>query len=68
LQAELRHHADNRQWQAVLDVDAELARLDPTAADPDGLASTARSTVAAEQRTADLERRYTQARAAEDAD
>jgi len=66
LQAELRHHASAGQWQAVLDVDAELARLDTTSSDPDGLTSQARAALAAAQRTADLERRYTQARAAED--
>ncbi len=66
LQAELRQHADAGQWQAVLDADAELARLDASAADPDGLATSARQAVAAEQRAADLERRYAQARAAED--
>ena len=67
LQAELRQHAGAGQWQAVIDVDAELGRLDPSASNPDGLASRARDALAAEQRTADLERRYDQARAAADA-
>jgi tetratricopeptide (TPR) repeat protein len=62
LEAELRHHASTGQWQAVLDVDAELARLDPSSSDPDGLTSQARATLAAAERTADLERRYAQAR------
>ena len=66
LQAELRQHAGAGQWQAVVDVDAELGRLDPSASDPDGLASRARDALAAEQRAADLERRYDQARAAAD--
>ena len=66
LHAELRHHAAAGQWQAVLDVDAELTRLDPSSSDPDGLATLARATLAAEQRAADLERRYAQARVAED--
>ena len=61
-----RHHAAAGQWQAVLDVDAELTRLDPSSSDPDGLATLARATLAAEQRAADLERRYAQARVAED--
>jgi tetratricopeptide (TPR) repeat protein len=67
LQAELRHHAAAGNWQAVLDVDAELTRMDRSAADPDGLATRAREALDAAQRAADLERRYTQARAAEDA-
>jgi len=66
LHAELRHHAGAGQWQAVLDVDAELTRLDPSSSDPDGLATLARATLAAEQRAADLERRCAQARVAED--
>lgn len=66
LQAELRHHAAASRWQAVLDVDAELARLDPSTSDPDGLATHARDALTAEQRTADLDQRYGQARAAED--
>ena len=65
LQAELRQHAGAGQWQAVIDVDAELGRLDPSASDPDGLASRARDALAAE-RAADLERRYDRARAAAD--
>ncbi len=65
LQAELRQHADARQWQAVLEVDAELGRLDPSSSDPDGLATRAREALAAEQRAADLTRRYDRARAAE---
>jgi len=65
LQAELRQHADTGQWRAVLEVDAELSRLDPSSSDLDGLATRARDALAAEQRAADLERRYDQARAAE---
>jgi WD40 repeat protein len=66
LQAELRQHASAGQWQAVLDVDAELTRLDPSSSDPDGLTTRVRDALTAEQRTADLERRYAQARNAED--
>jgi predicted TPR repeat methyltransferase len=66
----LRQHADAGQWQAVLDVDAELVGLDASSSDPDGLAARARDALAAEQRAAeqraaDLKRRYDQARAAE---
>lgn len=43
LQGELRYHSSLGSWEAVLDVSKELATLDPEAADPDGLASAARS-------------------------
>jgi tetratricopeptide (TPR) repeat protein len=43
LQTELRVHADSGNWRAVIDVSDELARLDPTGADPDGIASRARA-------------------------
>ncbi|RZL78966.1 MAG: CHAT domain-containing protein [Rhodococcus sp. (in: high G+C Gram-positive bacteria)] len=55
LQEELRFHADAENWQTVLDVDTELAALDPDAADPDGLTTHAQSAL-----------HYTKARAAED--
>jgi tetratricopeptide (TPR) repeat protein len=42
-QVELRHHYSAGSWQAVLAVDAELAGLDPAAADPGGLATKARA-------------------------
>ncbi|MEU7135080.1 CHAT domain-containing protein [Streptomyces sp. NPDC046261] len=71
LQAELRYHADNGHWQAVLDVVGELHRLDPAAGDPDGLATRARQALEEAEReaerTAALEHRYAEARAAEDA-
>src|SRR6266568_873373 len=47
LQAELRHHAAAGQWQAVLTVDAELTRLDPSSSDPEGLTTRARRELAA---------------------
>ena len=50
-QAELRHHFSAGNWQAVVAVDAELASLDPAAADPGGLTTKAR----AELGRADLE-------------
>lgn len=43
LQDELRIHAESKKWQAVVDVDDELTAVDPEAADPDGLATQARS-------------------------
>jgi tetratricopeptide (TPR) repeat protein len=49
LQGELRHHAAAEEWEAVLAVNDELATLDPAAADPDRLASTARDQLARRQ-------------------
>ena len=66
LRDELRYHADAGHWQAVLKVDAELTRLEPSSSDPDGLATSARATMAAEHRAVDLDRLYARARAAED--
>jgi hypothetical protein len=45
LHDKLRRHAAAGQWLAVLDISAELGRLDPGAADPDGLATQARHAV-----------------------
>lgn len=45
LQGELRYHSSLGSWGAVVDVSAELATLDPNAADPDGLASAARAEI-----------------------
>ncbi|MDR6686515.1 hypothetical protein J2Y41_002076 [Arthrobacter sp. 1088] len=45
LQGELRYHSSLGSWGAVVDVSAELATLDPAAADPDGLASAARAEI-----------------------
>ena len=66
LQGELRHYATAGQWQAVLDVDAELGRLDPAATKPDGLATQAQQAIDDEKRADDLAHRYTRARNAED--
>ncbi|SDX03731.1 CHAT domain-containing protein [Arthrobacter sp. cf158] len=41
LQGELRYHSSLGSWEAVLDVSAELASVDPDAADPDGLTTAA---------------------------
>ena len=46
LQDELRVHADDEDWTAVLTVSADLARIDPQAADPEGLATRARALLA----------------------
>ncbi|MFE4197904.1 CHAT domain-containing protein [Paenarthrobacter sp. NPDC056912] len=45
LQGELRYHSSLGSWEAVLDVSAELATVDPAAADPDGLASAAEAEI-----------------------
>ncbi|HEY5361237.1 MAG TPA: trypsin-like peptidase domain-containing protein [Streptosporangiaceae bacterium] len=62
LQAKLREQFGAGQWQAVIDIDAELARLDPSASDPDGRTTRARAALAAD----DLDRRYNQALADQD--
>ncbi len=49
LQGELRDHAAGGQWQAVLDVNAKLGRLDPSATDPDQLATHAQRVLAEER-------------------
>jgi tetratricopeptide (TPR) repeat protein len=46
LQDELRVHAADEEWEAVVAVSDELAVLDPAAADPDGLATRARAVLA----------------------
>ena len=46
LQDELRVHAEDEDWRAVLTVSDELALLDPGAADPEGLTTRARGLVA----------------------
>jgi tetratricopeptide (TPR) repeat protein len=56
LQAELRHHATAESWQAVLDADEQLRRLDPATADPDGLATHARHALQQAERTAERAR------------
>lgn len=43
LQGELEYHAGSGNWQAAVDVAAELSALDPAASDPDGLATKARN-------------------------
>ncbi len=49
LQDELRVHAGEQDWEAVLAVSTELRKLDPGAGDPDGLASRARGMRGLEQ-------------------
>ncbi len=45
LQGELRYHSSLGSWEAVLDVSEELASVDAGAADPDGLATAARTEI-----------------------
>jgi WD40 repeat protein len=49
LQAQLRERATAQDWDAVMAASRELAGLDPAAADPDGLASTAREQITSRQ-------------------
>ncbi|MET1000134.1 MAG: CHAT domain-containing protein, partial [Marmoricola sp.] len=51
LQDELRVHAGEQDWEAVLAVSSELGKLDPAASDPDGLASQARGMLGLSQPT-----------------
>ena len=45
LQQQIREHGAARDWDAVLAVNDQLAALDPAAADPDGLARSAREQI-----------------------
>ncbi|MFI1709315.1 CHAT domain-containing protein [Streptomyces griseoruber] len=65
LQEEMRRQAEAGRWQAVLDVGEELGRLDPDAADPDGLFTRARQELEEARRAAESEELYERARAAE---
>jgi hypothetical protein len=51
LQARLRERAAAQAWEAVIDLSGELTKLDPSAADPDGLANTARHHISRRQQT-----------------
>jgi len=55
LQAVMRQHAWADRWPAVLETSAEIARLDPAAADPYGLATTARAKLAMQDERAPAE-------------
>jgi tetratricopeptide (TPR) repeat protein len=55
---EVRRLHRARQWAAAIKVGEQLQALDPTAADPDGLITSARTELAAEQRTAQLAADY----------
>lgn len=59
LQRRLRGRAALQDWGAVLAISDELAQLDPAAANPDGLASTAREQITRRQQ-AEEARRYQQ--------
>jgi TIR domain len=66
LQRRIREHAAAQDWDEVLAVNDELVALDPAAADPDGLAGTAREQITrrreAEQAAAAQRRRVEQLR------
>ena len=49
LQHQLREHAAKQEWVAVQTINDQLAALDPAAADPDNLASTAREHITRQQ-------------------
>lgn len=49
LREEMRYHAEQGNWRAVVEVAGELATINPSAADPDGLASRARQELKAQQ-------------------
>jgi hypothetical protein len=59
LQRRLRGRAASQDWGAVLAISDELAELDPAAANPDGMASTAREQITRRQQ-AEEARRYQQ--------
>ncbi len=56
VEARRRHQA--RQWEAVIQTGERLYALDPAAADPEGLVTSARNELAATQRTDRLEADY----------
>jgi hypothetical protein len=68
LRQEIRERAEAEDWQAVIRSDEELASVDLSAADPDGLATLARTKLAVAARAAELDEGYHRARAAEDAE
>jgi hypothetical protein len=49
LQRQIREYAAAQDWDAVLAVNNQLAALEPSAADPDGLAGTAREQITGRQ-------------------
>ena len=57
LQTQLRERAAALDWDAAVTLGSELAKLDPAAADPDGLASTARQHIARRQQAKEEEQR-----------
>jgi tetratricopeptide (TPR) repeat protein len=58
LQAEARRHHQARQWEAVIRTGERLYLLDPAAADPEGMVTSARHELAATQQTDRLEADY----------
>jgi allophanate hydrolase subunit 1 len=68
LQQRIREHAAAQDWDAVLAVNDELVALDPAAADPAGLAGTAREQITHWRRVEQLQQRIRQHAAAQDWD
>ena len=58
LQAEARRHHQARQWEAVIRTGERLYLLDPAAADPEGMVTSARNELSATQQTDRLEADY----------
>jgi tetratricopeptide (TPR) repeat protein len=58
LQAEARRHHQARQWEAVIRTGERLYLLDPAAADPEGMVTSARNELAATRQTDRLEADY----------
>ena len=58
LQAEARRHHQARQWEAVIRTGERLYVLDPAAADPEGMVTSARNELAATRQTDRLEADY----------
>ncbi len=56
LQRQLRGRAESHDWGAVLAISGDLAELDPAAANPDGLASTAREQITRRQQAEEAQR------------
>jgi hypothetical protein len=56
LQRQLRSRAASQDWGAVLAISDELAKLDPAAANPDGLADTARERITRRQQAEEAPR------------
>jgi hypothetical protein len=65
LQRQLRGRAASQDWGAVLAISDELAQLDPAAANPDGLASTAREQITRRQQAEEAQQQLRERDAAQ---